>query len=387
MPASVLAQTSPAGSRNIPLVKDAAKALAAGNLQLADTDLQLILTVNPRDVHALNLLGILRVQQQREAEAERLFKQAIEIKPDFAGAHASLGRLYIETGRPEVAIPQLQEALRLDALRTDIRDSLLSLLRTEAREALRARNPEKALAALLQARQVSANDPDVEYELGMVALQMSLFPDAIDALQNVLALRSQDLLALYGLGRANIGFAKFPEAKECFTRYIQERPDDASGHYALGLALESLQENEQARRQFEQSISLRPVQTEAYFQLGRMDLEENKLESAAGHFQTVLQRDPKHAGGLIGMGRVAFQRKNYEEAADFLRRAIAGDAPLREAHYYLGLTYARLGRKEESEQEMQIASRLEHEEVEQHQQEVRILGLEEAPVPASEQSK
>jgi hypothetical protein len=46
-----------------------------------------------------------------------------------------------------------------------------------------------------------------------------------------------------------------------------------------------------------------------------------------------------------------------------------------------------LGRKEESEQEMQIASRLEHEEVEQHQQEVRILGLEEAPVPASEQSK
>ena len=37
---------------------------------------------------------------------------------------------------------------------------------------------------------------------------------------------------------------------------------------------------------------------------------------------------------------------------------------LRVAHYYLCLTYSRMGRKAESEQELEKATRLEHQEVE-----------------------
>jgi hypothetical protein len=46
---------------------------------------------------------------------------------------------------------------------------------------------------------------------------------------------------------------------------------------------------------------------------------------------------------------------------------------LREAHYYLGLTYARLGRKQESNEQLQIATRLEHEESEKQRTMLRIL--------------
>ena len=37
-------------------------------------------------------------------------------------------------------------------------------------------------------------------------------------------------------------------------------------------------------------------------------------------------------------------------------------ASIREAHYYLGLTLARMGHKSEAEQQFEIATRLEHEE-------------------------
>lgn len=35
---------------------------------------------------------------------------------------------------------------------------------------------------------------------------------------------------------------------------------------------------------------------------------------------------------------------------------------MREAHCYLGLTYARMGRKDESTEQVKVATRLEHEE-------------------------
>jgi len=56
-------------------------------------------------------------------------------------------------------------------------------------------------------------------------------------------------------------------------------------------------------------------------------------------------------------------------AADFLEKAIA-EQRLREAHSYLGMVNARLGRKQESEKELQIARQIEHEEVESHQNRV-----------------
>lgn len=371
------------GSGNPALLREAAKAFAAGDLKLAEIELQTILQADPEDYRALNFMGILRAQQKREPEAEDFFRQVIRIKPDFAGGHAGLGLLYIQMGRREDAIAQLGETLRLDPSRTDARDSLVRLRIEEASAALEEKNPEKALAAMLQARKLSPSDLDVQYRLGMVELQMSLFADAMEAFHAVLASKPDDGAALYGLGRAQMGAAKYVDAKESFSRYVQLQPDDPTGHYALGLALQPLQENQGAREQFERSIALRPAQTESYFRLGLLDLAENQLDHAENNFRTTLKRDEKHAGALTGMGQVEYQRKSYEQAAEFLRRATASDSSLREAHYYLGLDLARLGEKEESAKELEIATRLEHEEVEHHQHALKILGLEEAPESAA----
>jgi len=372
---------------NPALLREAAKAITAGDYQLAEVELRTILQRSPRDYRALNFMGILRAQQKREPEAEAFFKQVIEIKPDFPGGHSSLGLLYMQMGKREEAIAQLRETLRLDPSRTDARDSLVQLWTADAGEALKADNPEKALASLLQARKQKPEDPDVEYRLGMVALRMSLFADASEAFQSVLVLKPDDAAALYGLGRAQIGEAKFPEAKTSFAKYVQLHPDDASGQFALGLVLQTLQETESARRCFQRSIELRPSQTESYFRLGLLDLDQNRLDEAEANFRTTLKRDPKHAGALTGSGRVAFQRKNYDEAARELRGAIASDPSLREAHYYLGLDYARLGQTEESAKELEVATKLEHEEVERQQHALKVLDLEDSAVPSSDPVK
>jgi tetratricopeptide (TPR) repeat protein len=366
-----------------PTVRSAAGALATGDLARAEADLQTILQSTPNDAHALNLLGIVRVQQHREADAEKLFRQAIAVDPGFAGAHASLGLLYVQTQKNDLAIPELQEALKLDPGRKDAQAALVDIYRGQAHAAAQDEDLERALALLIEARKVDANDPDAQYDLGMISLRMSLFPDAAESFEAVLKLRPDDAHALYGLGRTMIALAKFDDAQALFQRYVKLRPQDASGHYALGVTLQAQQQAAAAHAEYEKSIELQPLQTESYFQLGLIELDAGNLDAAAARFDRVLKRAPQHAGALTGMGRVRFANKDYAGAADLFEKAIAADAQFREAHYYLGLTDARLGKKEDSARELEIASRIEHEQVEKHQNVMRVLDPDQVQIPAT----
>jgi tetratricopeptide (TPR) repeat protein len=364
--------------KDISSIQNAAQSLAAGDLKAAETTLNGILQTAPDDFRALNLLGIVRAEQHRDLDAEKLFKRALERKPDFVSAYVSLGMLYVQMLKPDEAVPQFQEALKIDSGRADARASLINVLRDQAHAAVRGNDPEKALSVLLQARKTSPKDPDVQYDFGMVALSMSLLPDAQQAFKEVLGLRKNDPNALYALGRTQMALANFEDARATFDRYNQLRPSDASGHYALGMTLEALQRPADARSQFEKSIELQSAQTESYFQLGRMDTEEGDLQAADKQFTRVLTRDPHHAGALAGEGRLKFQQKDYASAAELLSQAIASEISLREAHYYLGMTYARMNRKEDSDKELALASQLEHEEVEKHQNLIRIIDPDQA---------
>jgi tetratricopeptide (TPR) repeat protein len=350
---------------NATRLTQAAKSLAAGHLDLAEAKLNSVLRNSPQEYRALDLLGVVRVLQRRQEDAEELFRRAVQAKPEFAGAHAHLGLLYLEMGRTEEAVPELREAVRLDPLRTDASAGLVKIWRDQAQAAMTAGNPERALALLIDARKAAPNDPDIQYGFGMVALQMSLFGDAIEAFRRTLQLRENDPLAFYGLGRAFMGLAKFEEARQQFVQYVVMQPNDASGHCALGMTLAAIERSAEARKEFERSIAIDPARTESYYRLGLLDLESKNLDLAVKRFQYVLEREPKHSGALLGFGKVEFEQKHYVEAVDLLQRAVASDHLLREAHYYLGLTYARMGRKTESDQELQSATKLERDESEQ----------------------
>jgi tetratricopeptide (TPR) repeat protein len=335
--------------------------------------LQSVLKIDPGEYRALNMLGMVKAQQQSNADAEAIFKQVIRQKPDFASAHVNLGLLYLQTSRIDDAVSEFQEALRLAPGRTDAVGPLLNAWAVQARTAAAGGELEKALSILQQARKLSPNNPDVLYDFGMVALRMSRFPGAAEAFRGVLAVRSDDANALYGLGRAQMSLHKYQDALETFSRYVQHYPRDASGHYALGVTLAALQKPSEATAEFRRSIEIQAVQTESYFQLGRICLDQEDFPCAADNFNRVLDRDAHHAGALGGEGRVEFQKKEYSKAAELLQESITVDATVREPHYYLGLTYARMGRAEDSKAELQKATEIGHAEVEGNRGALKLL--------------
>ena len=367
-PAQLFAQDA-----NTTRLRHAAQLLSAGSLEPAEKELQSVLRASPDEYRALDLLGVIRILQHRETDAEDLFSRVVQIKPDFASGRAHLGLLYLQTGRTEEAIPQLREAVRLDPARTDASDALIKIWRDQAQAATKAGESATAFALLTEVRKLAPKNPEVQIEFGTAALQMSRWQDAVDAFLQTLQLRKNDPTAVYGLGRGYTGLSKFENARQQFSRYVVIRPQDASGHCALGMTLAVLERPTEARSQLERSIALTPAQTDSYFWLGLLDFDSNDVGSAATNMRNVLARDPDHAGALAALGRTEFEEKHYVNAVDLLLRAISNDDSLRVAHYYLGLTYARMGRKPESDLELVKATQLERQEAERQRMIVKAL--------------
>ncbi|HTB98455.1 MAG TPA: tetratricopeptide repeat protein [Terracidiphilus sp.] len=353
-------------------LQTAANELSAGKLDQAERDLDSVLASSPEDYRALDLLGVVRVLQHRQADAETLFERVVKTKSDFAPGHAHLGLLYLQLGRTQDAVPELIEALQLDRTRTDVASALAHILQDEAKAASASGGWDKALNLLIEARKYAPDNPDVEYEFGVAAQKLSLYDDAIEAFQRTLKVRKDDALAMYYLGFALMDRARYDDALQQFARYIELRPEDPAGHGAMGMALAGLGRSEEARSQFERSIALAPALGESYYRLGLLDLDAGDYDRATQDLHAALEHKPNDAGVLVALGKVEFEQKHYPEAITLLQQVISQDDSAQEAHYYLGLTLARMGRKEESSEQLEISARLEQQRKERGRHLLRL---------------
>lgn len=215
-----------------------------------------------------------------------------------------------------------------------------------------------ALSDLLRAQKLVPANARLEYDLGILEDEMHLYPEAEKALEAAQDLHFENPRLLYAMARVEMDAGQLGPAADKMQAYLKLQPNDAGAHYGLGRIYEIGLEFDKARMEFEESIRLQPQQTEAYYQLGDIDLKQNQYTQALGEFEKTLARDPKHGGALADAGEACFKQKQYDKALDYLQRAIAAAPDYPPGHYYLGLTLASLGRKEDSEKELATAAKL-----------------------------
>jgi tetratricopeptide (TPR) repeat protein len=187
---------------------------------------------------------------------------------------------------------------------------------------------------------------------------MRLFHDADKSLAAAAELDPGNAMLLYAQARVKMDLGQLDPAKEKMQAYLKLRPDDAGAHYGLGRIYRLGMEFDKAQAEFQRSIELQPTQTESYYELGDLALKQGNFAEAIAQFSKTLERDSKHGGALEGAGEAYFKQKQYERAKTFLERAVAAAPNYSPSHYYLGLTLARLGRKEDSERELETAAKL-----------------------------
>jgi tetratricopeptide (TPR) repeat protein len=109
------------------LIAQMQKNLASKSFEPALANARQILEIMPDSADAHLSVGNLLFYLNRFDEAEKEIQRSIEIDPDFAPAHANLGRMYAIRQDNHRAREQLQRAIELDPTDADTRRALEQL--------------------------------------------------------------------------------------------------------------------------------------------------------------------------------------------------------------------------------------------------------------------
>lgn len=97
--------------QRVDYLKEALLLERQGDYEAALTSYRLALREKPDDHRVLQNMAIAYSRTNRQDEAARCYRRALEIKPDLAGAHYGLGFLLLKRGDTEQAVRHLQAFL------------------------------------------------------------------------------------------------------------------------------------------------------------------------------------------------------------------------------------------------------------------------------------
>ncbi|MEZ4575029.1 MAG: glycine cleavage T C-terminal barrel domain-containing protein [Vampirovibrionales bacterium] len=189
-----------------------------------------------------------------EAEAERLFRQAIAFDPRLADAYESLGVLLGRHQQYDEAVELMKQLAELDPdcvmARANLSLYYMKLGMIDAAE------QEKAEATRLQfsqqvARQMAEQQAAMarQAEADEQAQRLAMF-------EEVLALDPDDLVAGYGLGSLYLARGAFEQAVACLSHNIEVDAGHSVSYLALGQAYEGMGNSQKAEAVYEAGVAV-----------------------------------------------------------------------------------------------------------------------------------
>ncbi len=393
----------------------AGQAIKKGDLAAAEILLNEVFKANPEQAGALNLLGLVRVQQQRLDEAQTLFERSIKANPKYAGPVSNLGILCKQRNERDRALKLFQTAARLAprdpsvlynlaAFQAELGDfgaaiarmktipakdrpadcwtnlarlSLASGDYAHAQEALLqelARNPESiatlrelagtalklndtedAWKYMVQARRLAPNSPELLYEYAQVSLKNRLATEAAVAMRKAVLLDPDRPEYQLALGNALMESPmESGDALPFFERYVKMKPEDPQGHGALGWAYYSQKDYPNARREIEESLRLQPDQVIGYYQLGAIAFDSGDNARALELLTKAVALEPGYADAHLTLGMAYSRDGQYDRARESFETVVRLKPEEPRAHYQLSQIYRRLGDTDRAAREAQL---------------------------------
>ncbi len=208
--------------------------LAELNLYLKDynrtyENLSKVISINDLNAKAYYLKGFAKKEEGDTANAVKAFRKCIDIEPDYFKAYMELGYLYLSVNN-KLAVDYFNSALN-----------------------------------------VSAQNIDALYALGMYYLQNEQIQDALKEFEAILRINPNYTNALFNIGLINNEYLKnHTKAIEYLAKAIKFEPTYAEAYYETGLAYERLKDIDNAKTFYHSALEQKPNYPEAEEALKRL---------------------------------------------------------------------------------------------------------------------
>jgi tetratricopeptide (TPR) repeat protein len=279
---------------------------AAGRFQEAEEIGRAVIGIEPRNAHALHLVGEIALRRGDIDTALRFVEQATISQPRFAEAHNTLGAALKIAGRLDEAMKRYRMAVRLKPDLVEAHSNLGELLIARGEF-------DDAALSLRKALLINPSHVQALNNLGTALMSLNRFDEARAVLERAVALRPDFAAAWTNLGMALLGLDRPGKAISVLERAVALQPDLAATLTNLGNARQALGQPDLAADAHARAVALAPDQADCHLNYGNALRELGDLDGAIGAFRRAVALAPEFGPAHNNLGWALLQNEAWAE--------------------------------------------------------------------------
>jgi tetratricopeptide (TPR) repeat protein len=344
-----LPQTVEEGRRDFNLhAQKAQEYLREHRPDLAISELQSAVAIDPSDVDAQGNLGVLLFFQGKQADAIPHFRAALVQKPDLTKIRGLLGLAEVgvqdsDQGRKdlEASFPQIED----QKFKVQVGLELASLYTQTG-------DLDEAAFVLGKLRKSAPDNPEVTYAT------YRTFSDLAVESMLALAIHAPESAQMHQMmaheesreGKTNV-------AIEEYRRAIAIDPHLPGAHFELAELLNTSQDSavrKEAEQEYLAALAENPQDEKLLCRLGELDARKGDYSKSQEEFSKAVKLQPQDAEARLGLAEALTALNQTSEALSLLMQTVQEDPTNAVAHYRLGTLYRKEGRMDDAKQEFEI---------------------------------
>lgn len=344
------AQRSPDGELH---ARRAQAAIASNRPDIASTELQALIRLEPNDINAHASLGMVLFTQGHYDQAAKNFESALALSPSLWNAKAFLGMCQIRLGRADQGRSDIEVALPRVTDKRLRGQAGLELVKSYAD----AGEEDKAARTIEALQHNDPDNPDLLF--AAYRIHSALASAALQRLSQT----SPDSARIHQvLGDEMFLQENFQGAISEYRQALGIDPRLSGVHLRLGQALLAqggAERTSTAETEFQAELAIDRANPDALFQLGQIAYERGNESDATQFFKESLACRPSFPDAHIALAKILSEHSRDAEAVENLEAALKTEPSNRTAHYRLAQLYNKSGKRAEAAREFDIARKLE----------------------------
>ncbi len=357
----------------------------------AAAHLEKAVRLKPDSAAARTNLATNLARREKLALAEEQFKKALELEPQNYDANHNLGELYVRAGKVAAATPYLEQAQRINlgsydngydlalaymvtSRLADARQLLQNLLKQKDSAELHNLLGEveekdgKFVAAANEYELAAHLDPSESnlFDWGSELLLHRTLEPAIQVFQSATERYPNSPRLAIGLGIAYYSRGNYDDAVKSLLKAADLSPADPRVYPFLSRAYDSSpSQAEEVIARFRRFAEQQPGNARAQFYFA-MSLWKGKraqdpnldLTQIGALLKKSIALDPSVAEAHVQLGNLYSEQQKYADSIPEYQRALELNSDLADAHYRLGQAYVRTGEKDRAQEQIQVYQKL-----------------------------
>ena len=282
------------------------------------------------------------------AESRKAFQRAAALAPKNGAVWAFLGLCEYRINDYAQALSDIQkgEVLRLP----DDRDFLSKVRNCAALIYLRSSDFGSAIQQLKPLAKIGDDSPTTILAFGVSALTLPYLPSSVPA-------DKKAMVELAGRAEWTLCADGVADPKPLFQQLAEQYPNESSVHYLYGIYL-LRRDPALARAEFQKELSIAPAHVSARLQIAILDIKAGNAQSAVTLANEALKLQPDNPLSHAVLGRAFVYMDQYAKGIPELEIAAKLAPQNLQLHFSLAQAYRRVGRNADARKEAEKFERL-----------------------------